>query len=140
MERPIPDTAQAEASPEAADDMCRHAKGGCYVISVAAEMVRLHPQTLRHYERLGLVQPERTNGNIRRYSAQDIERLRRIQQLIDDLGVNLAGVEVILNMHDYLEEQRRELEQRLVEQRATYESEIRRLRSMLDRVQREREL
>lgn len=140
MERRMPAIALADAPAEAEDDLCQRVKEGCYVISVAAEMVQLHPQTLRHYERLGLVQPERTNGNIRRYSAQDIERLRRIQQLIDDLGVNLAGVEVILNMHDHLEAQRRELEQRLVDQRATYESEIRRLRSMLDRVQREREL
>jgi MerR family transcriptional regulator/heat shock protein HspR len=113
---------------------------GCYVISVAAEMVRLHPQTLRHYERLGLVQPERTNGNIRRYSARDVQRLRRIQQLMDDLGVNLAGVEVILNMHDRMEEQRQELERQLAEQRDGYEAEIRRLRATLERVQREREL
>ena len=82
---------------------CSVAKEGCYVISVAAEMLQVHPQTLRHYERLGLVTPERTNGNIRRYSARDIARLRRIQQLMEDLGVNLAGVEVILDLLDRME-------------------------------------
>ena len=113
---------------------------GCYVISVAAEMLGLHPQTLRHYEKLGLVTPERTNGNIRRYSARDIARLRRIQQLMDDLGVNLAGVEVILTLHDRMEAQRREQERQLAEQRDAYEAELRRLRATLERVQREREL
>ena len=119
---------------------CSAVKEGCYVISVAAEMLQVHPQTLRHYERLGLVTPERTNGNIRRYSARDIARLRRIQQLMEDLGVNLAGVEVILNMHDAMEQQRQEYERRLLEQRDIYEAELRRLRTTLDRVQREREL
>ena len=113
---------------------------GCYVISVAADLVRLHPQTLRRYERLGLLEPARTDGNVRRYSERDIARLRRIQQLMDDLGVNLAGVEVIMTMHDHLETQRAEFEQELAEQRETYESEIRRLRAALERVQREREL
>jgi len=119
---------------------CSVVKEGCYVISVAAEMLQVHPQTLRHYERLGLVTPERTNGNIRRYSARDIARLRRIQQLMEDLGVNLAGVEVILTMHDGMEQQRQEYERRLLEQRESYEAELRRLRATLERVQREREL
>lgn len=119
---------------------CSVVKEGCYVISVAAEMLQVHPQTLRHYERLGLVTPERTNGNIRRYSARDIARLRRIQQLMEDLGVNLAGVEVILNMHDSMEQLRQEYERRLLEQRDAFEAELRRLRATLERVQREREL
>jgi MerR family transcriptional regulator, heat shock protein HspR len=121
-------------------ESCTAAKEGCYVISVAAEMLQVHPQTLRHYERLGLVTPERTNGNIRRYSERDIARLRRIQQLMEDLGVNLAGVEVILNMHDSLEQLRQDYERQLQEQRDTYEAELRRLRATLERVQREREL
>lgn len=70
----------------------------CYVISVAARLVRLHPQTLRYYDRVGLIDPSRTKGRIRLYSQRDIVRLRRIARLTDDLGVNLAGVEVILNM------------------------------------------
>jgi len=121
-------------------ESCTATKEGCYVISVAAEMLQVHPQTLRHYERLGLVTPERTNGNIRRYSEGDIARLRRIQQLMEDLGVNLAGVEVILNMHDSLEQLRQNYERQLQEQRDTYEAELRRLRATLERVQREREL
>lgn len=121
------------------EGICPH-DAGCYVISVAADLVRLHPQTLRRYERLGLLEPARTNGNVRRYSERDIARLRRIQQLMDDLGVNLAGVEVIMTMHDRLEAQRAEFEQELQEQRETYEAEIRRLRAALERVQREREL
>jgi MerR family transcriptional regulator, heat shock protein HspR len=76
----------------------------CYVISVAAAILEVHPQTLRYYERAGLVQPSRSRGNIRLYSQSDIERLRLIQRLMDDLGVNLAGVEVIMNMTQRIEE------------------------------------
>ena len=113
---------------------------GCYAISVAAEMLQVHPQTLRNYERQGLITPERTNGNIRLYSERDIARLRHIQQLMDDLGVNLAGVEVILNMHDHMEQQRQDHEQQLQELRDSYDAELRRLRATLERVLREREL
>ena len=71
-----------------------------YVISVAAELAGVHPQTLRVYERKGLVQPQRTQGNSRRYSEQDIDLLRRIQELTDE-GINLAGVTRILELeHD----------------------------------------
>src|SRR5512146_1556309 len=76
----------------------------CYVISIAAQILEIHPQTLRYYERAGLVQPSRSRGNIRLYSQSDIERLRLIQRLMDDLGVNLAGVEVIINMTQRIEE------------------------------------
>lgn len=114
--------------------------GGCYVISVAAEMLQVHPQTLRNYERLGLITPERTNGNIRRYSERDIARLRHIQELMDHLGVNLAGVEVILNMHDRIDELRQEHQRQIQELRNAYDAELRRLRATLERVQREREL
>ena len=72
-----------------------------YVISVAAELAGVHPQTLRVYERKGLVQPRRTQGNSRRYSEQDIELLRRIQELTEE-GINLAGVTRILELeHDF---------------------------------------
>lgn len=91
-----------------------------YVISVAAKLVNLHPQTLRHYERLGLVVPSRSEGNLRLYSDRDIERLRKIARLIDDLGVNLAGVEVILNMGEQIEELQERVEQ-LETKVATYE-------------------
>lgn len=76
----------------------------CFVISVAAQLIEAHPQTLRYYERAGLVQPSRSRGNIRLYSPRDIERLRLIQRLIGDLGVNLAGVEVIINMTERIQE------------------------------------
>ncbi len=72
----------------------------CYVISIAARMVGMHAQTLRTYERIGLVEPKRTRGNIRMYSQADVARLRQVQRLINDLGVNLAGVEVILRMSE----------------------------------------
>jgi len=76
----------------------------CYVISVAARMLGLHAQTLRYYERAGMVEPSRSAGNRRLYSTEDIDRLRRIKTLIDDLGVNLAGVEVILRMGERMAE------------------------------------
>ena len=81
----------------------------CFIISVAARMLNVHPQTLRYYERAGLIAPSRSKGNIRLYSQEDIEQARQIKRLIDDLGVNLAGVEVILRLTDRLREQEREL-------------------------------
>jgi len=76
----------------------------CFVISIAAGMVGMHQQTLRYYERVGLIEPSRSRGNIRLYSPADINRLRQIQRLISDLGVNLAGVEVIIRMGHKLQE------------------------------------
>ena len=83
----------------------------CYVISIAARMVGMHQQTLRYYERVGLIEPSRSRGNIRLYSPADIGRLRQIQRLIADLGVNLAGVEVIIHMGRKLKELEFQLEQ-----------------------------
>jgi len=100
----------------------------CYVISVAARMVALHPQTLRYYERMGLLQPHRSRGNRRLYSPRDIERLQAISRLVDDLGVNLAGVEVIFNMRRKMREMQEEMERNQQE----FEAEIARLRSLLD--------
>ena len=88
-----------------------------YVISIAARIVGMHAQTLRQYERLGLVEPKRTVGNIRMYSRADIERMQQVQRLVNDLGVNLAGVEVILRMGEKLQALEAELA-RLREQRA----------------------
>ena len=86
-----------------------------YHISIVAEMVETHPQTLRMYERMGLVNPQRTRHNIRLYSEADIEQVRRIQHLTQDLGVNLAGVEVVFKllreMHRLREEMESELEE-----------------------------
>ena len=69
-----------------------------YVISIAAQMLGIQSHTLRYYERIGIVQPSRSRGNIRLYSEQDLEQLRHVKKLIEDLGVNLAGAEVILRM------------------------------------------
>lgn len=71
-----------------------------FVISIAARMVGMHAQTLRYYERVGLVSPSRTQGNIRLYSQRDVERLRQIQRLVNDLGLNLAGVDIILRLSE----------------------------------------
>jgi MerR family transcriptional regulator, heat shock protein HspR len=73
-----------------------------YMISVAAELVGMHPQTLRMYETKGLVRPQRTPGGTRLYSEADIERLRIVQRLTSELGLNLAGVELVLRMEDEL--------------------------------------
>src|SRR4051794_41971423 len=73
-----------------------------YMISIAAELVGMHPQTLRIYENKGLVSPKRTRGNTRLYSESDLERLRLIQRLTTELGLNLAGVEVVLRLEDEL--------------------------------------
>ena len=73
-----------------------------YMISVAAELVGMHPQTLRIYENKGLVRPKRTAGNTRLYSERDLERLRLIQRLTTELGLNLAGVELVLRLEDEL--------------------------------------
>lgn len=81
-----------------------------YVISIAARLVNMHPQTLRYYERAGLINPTRSRGRIRLYSQRDIERLRKIVRLTDSLGVNLAGVEVILRLTERLEQVQIELE------------------------------
>jgi len=69
-----------------------------FIISVAARMLGVHAQTLRYYERVGLIIPSRSRGRIRLYSQADINRIRQVQRLIDDLGVNLAGAEVIIDM------------------------------------------
>src|ERR671937_1484067 len=83
---------------------------GVYIISIAAELAGVHPQTLRIYERKGLLQPSRTAGNTRRYSDRDIDRLRTIQKLTQDFGVNLAGVKMIVEMENELDRMRERVE------------------------------
>jgi MerR family transcriptional regulator/heat shock protein HspR len=84
---------------------------GIYMISVAAELVGMHPQTLRIYETKGLVRPQRTPGGTRRYSEADVERLRIIQRLTSELGLNLAGVELVLRLEDELRKAHAQIEQ-----------------------------
>ncbi|MBA3733807.1 MAG: helix-turn-helix transcriptional regulator [Actinobacteria bacterium] len=89
-----------------------------YMISVAADIVGMHPQTLRIYENKGLVRPKRTAGNTRLYSEADIERLQLIQQLTNDLRLNLAGVEQVLQLQDEVQRMSRQLDRMQREMRA----------------------
>ena len=81
-----------------------------YMISVAADLVGMHPQTLRIYEQKGLVRPQRTSGNTRLYSEANLERLRLIQQLTTELGLNLAGVEMVFRLEDQMSRMQRRME------------------------------
>jgi MerR family transcriptional regulator/heat shock protein HspR len=83
-----------------------------YMISVAADLVGMHPQTLRIYESKGLIRPKRTGGNTRLYSEADLDRLRLIQQLTTELGLNLAGVEQVLRLQDELVRMNKRLDRR----------------------------
>jgi MerR family transcriptional regulator, heat shock protein HspR len=104
---------------------------GRYMISVAAELVGMHPQTLRIYEQKGLIQPKRTAGNTRLYSDLDLERLRLIQRLTSELGLNLAGVEHVLRLEDQLKRMQarfdrleREMRERMREVERQYKREL----------------
>jgi MerR family transcriptional regulator/heat shock protein HspR len=96
----------------------------CYVISVAARMVGMHAQTLRYYERAGVLKPSRSSGRIRLYSMADISRLRQIQRLINDLGVNLAGAEVIMRMGQHIQEMAEEIQRLQTEVNALRERRL----------------
>jgi len=87
----------------------RQRKRAAYMISAVAESYGIHPQTLRLYERQGLLKPSRTEGNTRLYTERDIERLEVILSLTRDLGVNLAGVEIVLNMREKMERMQRQM-------------------------------
>src|SRR4029077_15102562 len=91
--------------------MAKGRSKAAYMISAVAEQYEIHPQTLRLYEREGLLKPSRSEGNTRLYTDQDLERLEVILKLTRDLGVNLAGVEIILNMRERMEEMQRQIEQ-----------------------------
>ena len=86
-----------------------------YMIGVAAELCGVHPQTLRQYERIGLVRPSRVGSKNRLYSEEDIERVRRVQRLTQDMGVNLAGVELVLKLLDEMDELRDDFEKQFDE-------------------------
>jgi len=107
--------------------MTRGAAEPVYYISVAARLVDMHPQTLRLYERLGLVRPARAENNMRLYCDSDIERLRQIQRLTG-IGLNLAGVEMVLNLLERMETMRRELENDTSRRLEEMGREIQRLR------------
>jgi MerR family transcriptional regulator/heat shock protein HspR len=86
------------------------AERGVFMISVAAELAHMHPQTLRMYEARGLIEPKRSPKNTRLYSQRDVERLRRIQRMTSEQGLNLAGVETVLELEKKVERMRSELE------------------------------
>ena len=86
------------------------AERGVFMISVAAELAHMHPQTLRMYEARGLIEPQRSPRNTRLYSQRDVERLRRIQQMTSEQGLNLAGVETVLEMEERVEKMQAELD------------------------------
>jgi MerR family transcriptional regulator/heat shock protein HspR len=100
-----------------------------YMIGVAANLCNVHPQTLRQYERLGLVIPSRAGAKNRLYSEVDIRRVQRIQRLTQEMGVNLAGVELILRLLDEMEESRRDIETQMEEYRTEIERRISQLLS-----------
>jgi MerR family transcriptional regulator/heat shock protein HspR len=86
-------------------------KQGAYMISAVAEMYDIHPQTLRLYEREGLLKPSRTEGNTRLYTDEDLERLEFILSLARDLGVNISGIAIILNMREKMEHMQRQMQE-----------------------------
>jgi MerR family transcriptional regulator, heat shock protein HspR len=91
--------------------MARTRRRAAYMISVVSDQFKIHPQTLRLYEREGLLKPSRTEGNTRLYTDKDLERLEVILSLTRDLGVNLAGVEIILNMREKMEAMQMQIEE-----------------------------
>ena len=113
--------------------------GAWYVISIAAIKADVHEQTLRHYERLGLISPARKGNSPhspRLYSDRDIERVTHIRSLMRDLGVNLAGVEAILHMKDRMEQMQQELQHELQRMQDQHLLETRRLKDIIERLQR----
>ena len=130
--------------------MAEKSDGAWYIISVAAEKADVHEQTLRHYERLGLISPARKGSSPhspRRYSDRDIERVIQLRGLMQDLGVKLAGVETILHMRDRMEQLQEEMqermervqaqmEQQLNDMRDQHDAETRRLKGIIERLQR----
>ena len=97
-----------------------------FMISVVSEMLGIHPQTLRLYEREGFIKPRRSGGNTRLYSEEDVEKLEMVLRLTRELGVNLAGVEVILSMREQMEQMHREMEETIGQLREELAREIRR--------------
>ncbi|HEY6012095.1 MAG TPA: helix-turn-helix transcriptional regulator [Nitrospirota bacterium] len=101
-----------------------------FMISVVSEMLGIHPQTLRIYEREGFIKPKRSGGNTRLYSEEDVEKLEMILRLTRELGVNLAGVEVILSMREKMEQMQHEMEETIRQLRNELEREILRREEM----------
>src|SRR3954469_20913444 len=105
---------------------------GVYMISVAAELAGMHPQTLRIYESRGLITPKRSSGNTRLYSQEDVERLRRIQELTTELGMNLAGVERVFQ----LEQEMARMQERMIRIQREAERMEHEMREEVERIRR----
>lgn len=118
--------------------MAEMGEGAWYVISIAAQRAEVHEQTLRHYERLGLISPARKGNSPhspRLYSDRDIARVMHIRSLMRDLGVNLAGVEAILHMKDRMEQMQMDIETQMQQLRDQHATETRRLKDIIERLQ-----
>lgn len=122
MERRQKKPVTPKSAPRITDDRA------LYVISIAAELAGVHPQTLRGYERKGLLQPKRTEGRARRYSARDIEHVRLIQTLTQEHGVNLAGVEMVMQLTREVEAMQERLERLKQERLERLQAEAARMR------------
>ncbi|HTI15276.1 MAG TPA: MerR family transcriptional regulator [Dictyobacter sp.] len=112
--------------------------GAWYIISIAAQRAEVHEQTLRHYERLGLISPARKGDSPhspRLYSDRDIDRVVQIRSLMRDLGVNLAGVEAILHMKDRMEQMQEDMQREMMLLRDQHANETRRLKEIIERLQ-----
>ncbi len=102
-------------------------------ISVVSQMLGLHPQTIRNYEKMGLIHPARTKGNVRLFSLEDVERVRKIHSYTN-MGVNLAGVEIIMKLLDQMHQMEREMQEELERTRLEMGREIERLRKIIQRL------
>jgi MerR family transcriptional regulator/heat shock protein HspR len=118
------------------DDTAPERERGVYMISVAAELAGMHPQTLRIYEARGLIEPQRSAKNTRLYSQEDVDRLRRIQELTTELGMNLAGVEKVFELEEEMSKMRRRmrnLERQTQRLQQEFEQELERVRRSFKR-------
>lgn len=123
--------ANANAESRSASDSNIDRNKPLYVISVAAELVDMHPQTLRLYERKGLIEPSRSAGKTRLYSQRDIEQLREIRRLTQELGVNLAGVEEIIKLRLKLDQLQDNMENRITELQGALQDRMKGFRGAL---------
>lgn len=119
---------------ERAAASARRGREARFTISIAAEMVNVHAQTLRHYERIGLIAPQRSEGKIRLYTLEDIELLDAIKTLIEDKRVNLAGVQAVLDLREEMNDLRAAWALERHEMERTHEAEIARLKAIIRRM------
>lgn len=105
----------------------------CFHISVVSEMLGLHPQTIRNYEKVGLIKPSRTEGNVRLFSPEDVEKLRKINSFTR-IGVNLAGVEIIMKLLDQIEQLEQQLDREIEQSRRKMEQETKMLRNRIGKL------